>query len=256
MIRPIIILLSLAALACSDSPEIDLSHPVKCDACNFTLSEYYKLKSRDTLPSQAIGSVGNGKLKHGKILPPKGENFFYFDSTSYMADRAFTHQITKNILLNTFDSLNSLHPEKTFVVMEASNKKGGKMHPHRTHQNGLSIDLMYPKLRNGKNYEFLDTLGVQHYLLDFDKNGLLSTDKNVSIDFELTAKHIYLLSQEAKKQNARIEKVIMYTEFKDELFATTYGKKLKSEGIYFAQKLSKTINKLHDDHFHIDFSLN
>lgn len=224
-----------------------------CDKCIFKLEDYYTLNNLDSLPSTSIGSPGNGTLKNAKILPPKGKNFFYFDSASYAQDRAFTHSIVREILLNTYEELDVLYPGRIFGIMEASNKNGGKMDPHRTHQNGMSIDLMYPKLKNNVPYRGLDTIGFMHYLLDFDDEGIFHDDASICIDFPTTAHHIYLLSEEAENLNYKIDKVIVYTAYLDKLLNTPYGKLLKRKGIYFAQKLSPKINSLHDDHFHVDF---
>lgn len=67
------------------------------------------------------------------------------------------------------------------------------------------------------------------------------------------ALHILTLQEELKKNGYEIEKVILKINLKDDLFKTANGKKLKSSGIYFAQKLLTMIDNLHDDHYHIDF---
>jgi len=54
----------------------------------------------------------------------------------------------------------------------------------------------------------------------------------------------------------KIAKVIIKIEYKDELFATEYGQKLKKSGIYIVKGLTKLINALHDEHYHIDFKKN
>jgi penicillin-insensitive murein endopeptidase len=51
----------------------------------------------------------------------------------------------------------------------------------------------------------------------------------------------------------KIKKVIFKISLKDDLFGTVYGKKLKATNIYFAQRLTPLLNKLHYDHYHVDF---
>ena len=51
----------------------------------------------------------------------------------------------------------------------------------------------------------------------------------------------------------KLKKVILNTHLHDELFSSKHGFRLKENGIYFAQKLEKQINDLHDDHIHVDF---
>jgi penicillin-insensitive murein endopeptidase len=139
--------------------------------------------------------------------------------------------------------------------MECSNEDGGEIYPHRTHQNGLSVDFMSPLEKDGNPYYNLDTLGGTHYLLEFDDQGRYSADQTINIDFEVMAKHIWFLEQEARKNGLKISKIIIKKELKDDLFATEYGKKLKNSSIYFTQNLTPLINSLHDDHYHIDFEI-
>lgn len=205
--------------------------------------------------SASIGSVSNGSLKNGRIVPFSGANFHYFDTTSYLADRGFTNEKVLKTILEAYSELETLLPGQHFCLMECSHKHGGKLYPHRTHQNGLSVDFMMPKLKDSKPYYELDDLGAQHYMLTFDKNGKYSEDQTISLDFNTIALHILQLQSAAKNQRLSIEKVIINTDLKDELFATENGKILKASGIYIVQNLSQLINSLHDDHFHVDFRL-
>ena len=138
--------------------------------------------------------------------------------------------------------------------MEFSRKEGGKIFPHRTHQNGLSVDFMMPLQKEGQPYYELDSKGASHYLLEFDKNGAYSENPEVTIDFDMAAQHILELEKQARMQGMRIEKVIFNTFLKDELYATPNGKKLEQSSIYVTRNLSPLINDLHDDHFHVDFT--
>lgn len=219
-----------------------------------TLAEYIDQSKEDSKKSSSLGSVSNGKLLNGKLFPFYGNNFQYFDTLSYLHHRAYTHQLVRKTLIDTYNELEHLYPNKTFFVMELSNKEGGKIFPHRTHQNGLSVDLMSPKLKKGKANSDLDNLGQLHYLLEFDQNGILKKNRDYSIDFNLISHHLLLLDKNAKKNQLKIKKVIFKKELKDELYASQYGTSLKSSNIYITKNLPSYINDLHDDHYHIDFS--
>jgi penicillin-insensitive murein endopeptidase len=155
--------------------------------------------------------------------------------------------------LAMYSSLGKKYPGRIFQLMECSNEKGGKIWPHHTHQNGLSVDFMMPLIKDSLPYYKLDDLGKEHYLLTFDNNGCYSNNKEVKIDFDLVAKQILILDEQARKNGLKIKKVIIKIELKDELFSTPNGKKLKAKGIYVVKALTPLINGLHDDHFHIDF---
>lgn len=216
--------------------------------------ETYMLEHRDNLEeSESIGTVSSGSLKHGRLVPFQGNNFRYFDTESYLEGRAFVHSSIRDIVLATYDSLYFKHPDRFFTIMECSNHQGGEMFPHRTHQNGLSIDFMMPLLKDNKPYYGLDTLGASHYFLTFDEEGRYVEDKSIRIDFDMVSKHIVWLNREARKRNYEIKKVIIQIELKEELYAAEYGPQITGDDIYVVRNLSPVINALHDDHYHIDF---
>ncbi|MFM7021823.1 MAG: penicillin-insensitive murein endopeptidase [Flavobacteriales bacterium] len=220
---------------------------------NSVVDAYYEKNKGDSLPSSSKGTYSNGTLENGKLMPFHGDNFTYFSQTSYLSGRAFVHSKVKKTVTDTYARLATLKPGRKFGLMECSNKKGGKLWPHHTHQNGLSVDFMMPLIKDGKPYYELDDKGPDHYLLDFNDKGQYSKDTTISIDFNLVAQQIVLLDEQARKNGLHVKKVIIKIELKDELYSTTYGKKLKAKDIYVVKALTPTINDLHDDHFHIDF---
>ncbi len=212
-----------------------------------------KLYSGTSAKSQSLGTVSNGSLKNGALFPFSGPNFRYFDTSSYLAKRAFLNASILKTVLECYKSLETTLNGRIFGVMECSHEHGGKLTPHRTHQNGLSIDFMTPLLFNGQTNHDLDTLGPAHYLMQFNDRGYYTEDPRYRIDFETMAQHIYTLHLIAKANGHPIEKVIWKLELQDELLATKYGKLLMQENVYFTKHLTSLINNLHDDHYHIDF---
>jgi len=202
--------------------------------------------------SASHGKVQAGSLKNAYKLPYSGNNFKYFSPLSYyVLGRAYVHSKVYKTVLDSYTHCETELPKKFFRVMECSKKHGGKMSPHRTHQNGLSIDFMTPLIKNGKQKKAYNRIGIFRYLLNFDSHGKLS--KKVSIDFETMAQHILLLDNEARENGLRVKKVIFKINLKDDLYKTKSGVELKRKGIYFAKSLPERIDKLHDDHYHIDF---
>lgn len=248
------ILLLITQISCGQA--IEKSDTNKVLTIPPKIQTYYaEFKGNDS-PSKSKGTVSNGELINGKLIPFKGSNYEYFSEESYLAGRAFLNDKVLNTLLTSYLNLENSLPNKLFYVMECANAHGGKLAPHRTHQNGTSVDFMMPVLKNGKPYSGLDTLGIEHYFLKFDNEGKYKEDQSITIDFNLVAKHILELEKTAKLNGTRIKKVIINTNLKDELFATPNGKKLKTSGIYIVKKLSVLTNSLHVDHYHIDFEVN
>lgn len=111
---------------------------------------YYAANVNDSIESTSIGSVGRGSLENGTLIPYKGTNYKYFTTESYIGGRAYTHSKVAKTVLDTYASLEKQGVDRIFQVMEFSRKEGGKIFPHRTHQNGLSVDFMMPLEKNGK----------------------------------------------------------------------------------------------------------
>lgn len=202
--------------------------------------------------SKAVGTEGNGTLENAWLMPYSGENFRYFSPLSYyVLHNAFIHNKLHNSLIEAFETCEISCPERKFRVMECANKHGGKMLIHRTHQTGLSVDLMTPMKKKDKPYALTDHLGVWHYLLQYDNSGKWT--KNIEVDFETMGEMILAIDLAAKKNGLKLTKVILKTDLKDEFYATESGKKVKARGIYLAMVLPKMVNNLHDDHIHLDF---
>ncbi len=216
---------------------------------------YLSGNKENSTPSTSTGTVSGGTLVNGKLFPFQGTNYQYFDTSSYINNRAFLNDKIRTVVISSYKQLEKEIPDRKFFIMECSNKNGGKIFPHRTHQNGLSIDFMMPLIKGNKAFYGLDTIGASHYWLDFDNEGKYSGDKGISIDFDLVAMQILSLETQARNNGYKIQKVIIKTEFKNLIFATPYGKKLKQSNIYLVNSLTPLINSLHDDHFHIDFEI-
>lgn len=255
----IIPLITLVAIGCVDKkePEVSVVHRSNIPSVEVknssAMDKYYEKHKQDSLSSKGIGSVHSGSLRDASLFPPKGNNFKYFSETSYLKGRAYIHSQVKKITLNTFKNLEEDFPNRVFQVMEIAHEKGGEMWPHHTHQKGTSVDYMLPKEKNGKADYSLDEKGINHYFLATDNKGEYKKSGGVKIDFETTAKMILQLEREARKEGWKIKKVILKVELKDDLFATVSGKALKKTKVYFAKRLSKKVNEIHDDHFHVDF---
>jgi penicillin-insensitive murein endopeptidase len=255
-IKAVLILFSISTiLAFSISKDVHINtEATNLKRDSTAVQKYYARNKGNNQPSMSIGTTGNGTLENAKLIPFSGKNFEYFDSGSYLMGRAYTNDKVLRTVLATYQDLDSVMPNRKFYIMEASKQFGGKLWPHRTHQNGLSIDFMMPMLKDNKPYYGFTKLGVQHYQLHFNDNGTSEDDESIKIDFNTIARHILLLNRQAKKQRMKVSKVIIKIEYKPYLFATEYGKLLKKSGIYVVQSLTPAVNQLHDEHFHIDFS--
>lgn len=218
------------------------------------LQEYIAAHPDDGRPSTSSGSVSQGSLRNGKLFPFTGPNFRYYDTLSYLDGRAFVHSRVLKAVLTSYAAMDSLQPGRRFTIMECSKPEGGKIRPHRTHQNGMSIDFMVPMSRNGQPCHEADTLGFSHYLLDFDTDGGLAEFPDARIDFEAMAQHLLALNIAAKASGLRITKVLVRGNLLDNLFSAPSGPRLKATKLYFPSQLEPLIDGLHDNHYHVDFA--
>jgi penicillin-insensitive murein endopeptidase len=227
-------------------PQIPLTNAEK-------IAQYYEKNKGDSLPSKIHGIESAGTVDHTKLLPFSYGNFRYFDTMSYLWGHAFMADKMQQTLLASYKELETTAPGRIFTYMESGLQNGGIIPGHRTHQCGLSVDLMVPLVKDGQPYYKLDTIGGAHYSLDFDDKGRWLQDSTIMIDFNLLGLQILSLDRQARKLGYHVKKVILKLELKDDFYATINGKSVKRKGIYLAMNLPPAVNKQHDDHFHVDF---
>jgi len=213
--------------------------------------------------SVSIGTSGKGQLKHGKRLLFEGNNFQYFNFLSYVKGNCFVHEKVKQSLIDAYKTCETTCPGVIFYTGEGSMRRGGPfIFNHRTHQNGLSLDLL---LAYKKEEAFSDPVGLFNaygYGLDTDDKGLINYSKpinwypeNTKVDFETNARFLLALDDACKKNGVRIRIVILKVALTPHLLSTPSGQKLKSRQLRFAHTLTPLLNQAHDDHFHVDFEI-
>lgn len=206
--------------------------------------------SASAAESTCYGTFAKGRLENGVKLPESGKNFSTYSSAGAMLGRTYVHSKVAEILLAAYTALQESSLGKVFVYGETGWEKGGRIRPHRTHQNGLSVDFMVPVVdASGKSVPLPTSFGNKYgYDIDFDANGQY---KDLTIDFEALAEHLYQLDLAAKAKGAGIALVIFDPPYLLKLFATQRGKYLKENLKFMAGKAWVR----HDEHYHVDFSL-
>ncbi|MCB0630020.1 MAG: penicillin-insensitive murein endopeptidase [Saprospiraceae bacterium] len=199
-------------------------------------------------PSISHGSVRDGRIEGAKRLPFRGDNFTTYSFPGYLFGRTFVHERVRKTVLDAFAVCKTKSPDATFVIGETGLRKGGIFHPHRTHRNGLSIDIMTPMLRNQRPYRRNHLFNLWGYAIEFDDEGRL--ENGAHIDYESLAECILAIKEAARENGLTIQKVIFDPVLRPGLFATEAGRKIRD--------LPYTKNRIilrHDDHFHVDFAV-
>jgi penicillin-insensitive murein endopeptidase len=152
-------------------------------------------------------------------------------------------------MLDSYMALEEITPEVRYVYGETGWPWGGRFRPHRTHQNGLSVDFMVPVTRNGTSTALPTTpFNKFGYALQFDQEG---QSGDLRIDFEAMAAHLDALDVAAQQHGLRIALVVFAPDLQRRLYETELGTTLR-------HRLTFNVNPSwvrHDDHYHVDFEL-
>jgi penicillin-insensitive murein DD-endopeptidase len=127
-------------------------------------------------------------------------------------------------------------PAKTFVYGETGFATGGPFKPHKTHQNGLSVDFMVPVIdTKGRSVPMPGNAGNRYgYDIEFDANARY---RDLRIDFEALGEHLYALDEAGRRSGVRIGRVIFEPAFLPRLFATRRGPLLRDRIAFIRGKV-------------------
>ena len=198
--------------------------------------------------SQCYGSVSNGRIERSVKLPLSGANFSAYSTLAATAGRTHVHSTVAAILSTSYKALAAANPDVHYVYGETGWPAGGRLRPHRTHQNGLSVDFFVP-VRDGKGRSvplptnLSDRLG---YDVEFNQEAQYG---EYSIDFEALAEHLYQLHVAAKVAGSGLALVIFDRQYLPRLFATSRGAYLKANLPFMKGKPWVR----HDEHYHVNF---
>jgi penicillin-insensitive murein endopeptidase len=200
--------------------------------------------------STCYGTPSKGRIEVGVQLPESGSNFSAYTSLGVSLGRTYVHEQVRYIVVAAYSAVAYAVPEKVFVYGETGWKSGGRLRPHRTHENGLSVDFFVPVTDSlGKSISFpISLLNKFGYGIDFDAEGKF---EDLAIDFEAIGEHVYQLNVAAQKANAPIALVIFDPQYLPKLFATKHGDFLQHSINFMKGKAWIR----HDEHYHIDFGV-
>ncbi len=196
------------------------------------------------------GTTADGVLEHGCKLPRSGTNFSSYSHLGSLLGRTYVHCTVSEIVLDAYSQLEQVAPSTRFVYGETGFAQGGLFKPHKTHQNGLSVDFFVP-VRNAKGTSVdLPTHAMNRwgYDIEFDGSGRFG---NLTIDFEAMATHILALHQSARAQGVGIWRVIFDPGLQPKLHKTKAWPELEGR-VKFSQRPSWV---RHDEHYHVDFQI-
>jgi hypothetical protein len=101
--------------------------------------------------ARSIGLPYGGSLSHGTQLPVKGADWVTWnpitDSRPNAPKRLYGDERTIRAILSVTRAYRAAHPHAPRVVIgDISREGGGSMDDHASHQNGLDVDVYFPRL--------------------------------------------------------------------------------------------------------------
>lgn len=200
--------------------------------------------------SICYGTPSNGKIDNAVQLPSSGANFSAYSDMGVTLGRTYVHTQVLEVIVAAYRELEQTLPETKLVYGETGWKNGGSFKPHRTHQNGSSVDFFVPvRDAAGRSVALPTTITNKFgYDIEFDSRAKF---RDYNIDFDAMGEHLYALDIAAKKLKAPIKLVIFDPAYLPKLFAAKRGDYLKSN-VKFMQTKGWV---RHDEHYHVDFSI-
>ncbi len=212
------------------------------------LAAQFMLLPMVSAQSTCVGSWEQGALRDGVQLPSDGANFSVYSDLGAMLGRNYVHDKVAAVLLDAYQQLVKQAPELRFVYGETGFAEGGPFKPHKTHQNGLSVDFFVPvRTRQGEITTLsMSPLNKFGYAIEFDQKG--QTDE-YHIDFQAMALHLQALAAAAKRHGVGIRRVIFEKPLQPLLFQAPAGRELSNQLVFSTKKPWVR----HDEHYHVDF---
>ncbi len=200
--------------------------------------------------STCFGETHDGHINQAVQLPVQGTNYRTFSQLAWFLGRTYVHAEVSNAILGAYQVLSVQYPHWHFMYGETGWAKGGPFKPHKTHQNGLSVDFMVPVM-NAEGLSVYLPVNFSNkwgYDIEFDDLGMY---QSYAIDFDAMSAHLKSLFEQAQQAGFGIKKVYFDPRLQDQLFATEQGAFLKQNIAFNKQQAWVR----HDEHYHVDFDI-
>ena len=214
------------------------------------LSALFASHTAEAVESACHGRNASGRIVRSVALPVQGVNFSAYSALAAPAGRTYVHSTVARIVTQAYAALAASRPATRYVYGETGLKNGGPFKPHKTHQNGTSVDFFVPVLdAEGKSALLPSTpLNRYGYDIEFDAQARYG---DCRIDFPAMAEHLYQLRQAALAEKTDLALVIFDPRYMPQLLATPRGPYLQQH-LRFMQS---TPWVRHDEHYHVDFAI-
>jgi LysM repeat protein/murein endopeptidase len=166
-------------------------------------------------PSEAVGPTNRGRLENGVRLPPHRGYVIRTPARTYGTEE------TARWIVGAFDGVNAKFKHTKVVrIHDISDRNGGKLRDHKSHQNGRDADISYYQDECGRSGCKFDEFRSSHLdvarqwaLLEYWlRNGQVEM---IFIDYRLQAK-LYKYARRRGATKAQLDRWIQYPRGKYE----------------------------------------
>ena len=201
--------------------------------------------------SVSRGTPARGTLEEGVSMPSEGRGFVTYSTLGNWLGRQYVHSRVQELLVSAFSTLQTANTERLFVLGETGWKHGGRFRPHRTHQNGLSVDIFMPVRDSNLRSVLMPTAPWNQfgYSLEFDSSG---NGEELSIDFRSVAELRVELGRQGQRHGLDIERIITAPEYVDRILAVKEAPDITRLASRFMRHSAWV---RHDEHLHVDFKM-
>jgi penicillin-insensitive murein endopeptidase len=176
-------------------------------------------------PSKVFGTVAHGRIEHAHVIPPWGPGFATYSFLGSAVGRQYVDGRVRDALVATFAARSKAEVGRRFVMGETGWPRGGTFRPHRSHQNGMAVDVFMPVEARKDEAATLATWpwNTFGYGLEFNERGEMG---DLRIRFESVAAFLLEVDAQARQRRLRIGRVIIAPEFVPLILDTPSGHRL------------------------------
>ncbi|MEY4544684.1 MAG: hypothetical protein RL685_879 [Pseudomonadota bacterium] len=209
---------------------------------------------------------------------PSGEGFESYSLLLTAFGRQYLRREARQTVQDAFAERARAEPRRRFVLGEMGWRAGGRLWPHASHRQGLSVDIFLPLLDaqrapTGLSHQPWNLWG---YCQTFDTTGryagtrweapprslpllgavspcFASTEaSSVHIDFEEAARLLLAIEHAAHRHRVEIRAIILAPEYLARVSSTPAGRQLGKLADKFVRR---PVWIRHDEHLHIELAL-
>lgn len=199
--------------------------------------------------STCYGTTSSGRLEGGCQLQLRGPNFEPYSDHGVALGRTHVHCTVAEIVADAYARVAKELPAARFVYGETGYSAGGPLPPHKTHQNGLSVDFFVPTRTSALQPARVPAPEENRwgYDVEFDSDG---KSGELAIDFEAISVHLLALKEAAHARDVGIRKIFFDVPLRKHLESTAAWPRIRDLPFSTTEGWWR-----HDEHYHVDFEI-